>query len=75
LFVDPHRTRTVGSDQSHLKMVVTDGLVTYDAIAFRQGYWIDRLPKKVDLLYTFEVNEFNGRRYLQLNVKDIKASR
>jgi single-stranded-DNA-specific exonuclease len=65
---------TVGSDASHLKLSVTDGWVTFDAIAFRQGHWAGELPKEIDLLYQFEMNEFNGRRSLQLNVRDIKAS-
>ena len=29
------RQRTVGKDNAHLKMTVTDGRITYDAIAFR----------------------------------------
>lgn len=66
--------RTVGSDRSHLKLVVNDGKVTYDAIAFQMGSWLERVPRYIDLLYTFEVNEFNGKRYLQLNVKDIQES-
>jgi single-stranded-DNA-specific exonuclease len=76
LFVDldPKRTRRVGADGSHLKLVVTDGLVTFDAIAFRLGDWYEHLHRKIDLLYTFEVNEFNGRTSLQLNVKDIRSS-
>lgn len=76
LFVDPdpRRTRRVGSDGSHLKLVVTDGLVTFDAIAFRLGSWYENLPRKIDLLYTFEVNEFNGRTSLQLNVKDLRPA-
>jgi hypothetical protein len=28
----------------------------------------------VDLLYTFESNEFNGRTSLQLNLKDVKPA-
>jgi single-stranded-DNA-specific exonuclease len=66
--------RSVGRDSAHLKLVVTDGRVTYDAIAFRLGGWLDHMPPKVDLLYTFETNEFNGRTTLQLNVKDINAA-
>ncbi|MFN2195014.1 MAG: single-stranded-DNA-specific exonuclease RecJ [Anaerolineales bacterium] len=66
--------RAVGTDGAHLKLSVTDGLVTYDAIAFRLGRWLDKMPNKIDLLYTFELNEFNGRTNLQLNVKDIKPS-
>ena len=31
------------------------------------------MPERVDIAYRFEVNEFNGRSSLQLNIKDIKA--
>ncbi len=66
--------RTVGADKSHLKLAVTDGWVTYDGIAFRQGHWAAKKPAHVDLLYRFELNEFNGRKNLQLNIQDIKKS-
>jgi len=68
------RQRAIGADGAHLKLAVTDGRITYDAIAFRQGYWIAQLPPKVDMMYTFELNEFNGQVSLQLNVKDIRPS-
>ncbi len=66
--------RAVGQEGAHLKLVVTDGWAHMDAIAFRQGRWAGQLPKRVDLLYNFEMNEFNGRQMLQLNVRDIKPS-
>jgi single-stranded-DNA-specific exonuclease len=66
--------KAVGADKSHLKLTVTDGKITYDAIAFRQGYWFTHLPSRIDLMYTFELNEFNGQISLQLNVKDIRES-
>jgi single-stranded-DNA-specific exonuclease len=66
--------KTVGKDSAHLKMSVTDGWITFDAIAFRQGHWLGKLPERIDLLYTFEKNEFNGRSYLQLNVRDLRAA-
>jgi single-stranded-DNA-specific exonuclease len=68
------RSRTVGKDNSHLKLTVTDGRITYDAIAFRQGHWQDQMPPLIDLMYYFEINEFNGRTNLQLNVRDIKPA-
>ncbi|HIE57997.1 MAG TPA: single-stranded-DNA-specific exonuclease RecJ [Anaerolineales bacterium] len=70
----PARYRTVGKDNSHLKMTVSDGNISFDAIAFRMGEWAEKMPARVDLLYRFEFNEFNGRKTLQLNVQDIKAS-
>lgn len=68
------RYKKVGKDGSHLKMTVTDKQITYDAIAFRQGDWAERMPSKVDLFYTYEKNEYQGRESLQLNVIDIKPS-
>jgi len=65
-------SRTVGQDQSHLKLTLSDGEATLDAIAFRLGHLKPDLPPKIDLLFTFEVNEWNGRKSMQLNVKDIK---
>jgi single-stranded-DNA-specific exonuclease len=68
------RQRAIGTDGTHLKMSVTDGRITFDAIAFRQGHWIAKLPPRIDLMYVFEINEFNGQVSLQLNVKDIRAT-
>ncbi len=68
------RSKKVGADEAHLKLAVSDGRITYDAIAFRQGYWQDSLPLYIDLVYNFEKNEFNGRETLQLNVRDLRPS-
>lgn len=65
------RYRLVGHEDGHLKLTVSDGRITYDAIAFRQGHWSINMPNRLDLAYTFEKNIFNGQEYLQLNVKDI----
>ena len=67
-------SRTVGKDDTHLKMTVSDGRITFDAIAFRLGHWHEKMPKRVDLMYSYEVNEFRGRKTLQLNVKDLKPA-
>jgi single-stranded-DNA-specific exonuclease len=66
--------RLVGKDGTHLKMTVSDGWITYDAIAFGLGHWHPDMPLFIDLMYTFERNEFNGKENLQLNVKDINPS-
>lgn len=66
--------RTVGAESKHLKLVVTDGHVTFDSIGFRLGHLQPDLPSQVDVIYTFETNEFNGRISLQLNLKDVKPA-
>ncbi|PKN94868.1 MAG: single-stranded-DNA-specific exonuclease RecJ [Chloroflexi bacterium HGW-Chloroflexi-6] len=66
--------RAVGADAKHLKLTVSDGKVSFDAIAFRLGEWAGKLPERIDLMYTLETNEYNGRTTLQLNVKDLKPA-
>lgn len=68
------RFKVIGSERNHLRLTVSDGRITYDAIAFRQAHWAEAMPAHVDLAYTFELNEFNGRANLQLNVRDIKRT-
>lgn len=67
--------RTVGSEGKHLKLTVEDERgVTIDSIGFRLGHLKDDLPARVDVLYRLELNEYNGRRSLQLNLKDVKPA-
>ncbi len=66
--------RQVGADGKHLKLSVTNGRITFDAIGFRLGEMAPNLPNVVDILYTFELNEYNGYTTFQLNLKDIKPS-
>ncbi len=66
--------RAVGHDGRHLKLRLSDGRVTWDSIAFRQGEWAGKLPDRVDAVYHLEVNEWNGQRQLQLNVQDIRPA-
>ena len=66
--------KKIGKDQSHLRLTMTDGRVVYDGVAFRQAEWADKMPERIDILFSFEVNVYNGRTSLQLNVQDIQPS-
>jgi single-stranded-DNA-specific exonuclease len=67
--------RTVGKDGRHLKLKVQRaGRPPLDAIAFGLGEWAAHFPGHVDLAYQLDINEWNGRRTLQLNVQDIRLS-
>ncbi|PKO13566.1 MAG: single-stranded-DNA-specific exonuclease RecJ [Chloroflexi bacterium HGW-Chloroflexi-10] len=72
--VNVKQAHAVGKDKNHLKLIVQDGAITYDAIGFHLGYWMKAMPSKIDLLYSISENNFNGNRYTQLNVKDLKSS-
>ena len=68
-------SRTVGAEGKHLKLSFEDehGLAV-DAIAFSMGHLRSSLPGRVDIIYSFGSNEYNGRTSLQLNLKDIKPT-
>ena len=70
--------RVVGQDGSHLQFkavgTAAGGYRELGAIAFRQGAWAAHMPQYVDLVYTVGVNEWNGRRSLQLMVQDMRAT-
>jgi single-stranded-DNA-specific exonuclease len=67
--------RNVGADGKHLKLKLGRGGQVVDAIGFRMarsyGNLVRGLPE-VDVVYSLQVNEWNGRRESELVVKDIK---
>ena len=66
-------SRTVGADNKHLKLSLEDeNGYLHDAIGFRLGAMHKDMPARVDILFTYEINEYNGRVGYQLNLKDIK---
>jgi len=70
-----HEHRTVGTDNQHLKLIVAvDGANPIDCIGFRLGMWADNMPEQIDIVYHLEINEWQGRRNLQLNLKDLRPS-
>jgi single-stranded-DNA-specific exonuclease len=73
--VKVRHSRTVGADNKHLKMYLEDEAgATHDAIGFRLGHLQAELPEYIDIMYTYEINEYNGRINYQLNLKDVKAA-
>ena len=63
----------MGREKQHVKLWVTDGAVTHEAVWWNGG---DKsLPVgKFDLAFAPQVNEFNGRRAVQLKVLDWRAA-
>ena len=76
--------RTVGKQKDHLKLSVSDprekrskyqhAPVVVDAIAFRFGYLVDLCKQgdRIDIVYSYGINTFNGRQTIQLNIRDIQ---
>jgi single-stranded-DNA-specific exonuclease len=68
--------RPRGAEGQHLRLLLRDGGETYEAIAFRLGHLAEALRRhpRIDVAYTFEDDEWNGERRLQLKVKDFRRS-
>ena len=68
--------KAVGQEQNHLKLALHDGRQIWSGIAFRQGHWAEKLAFSdyVDVVYNLEFNDWNGRRQMQLNIKDLRPS-
>jgi len=65
-------SRLVGADKSHLKMTLRKSSISFDAIAFRMGDIIERLPEFIDIAYRLERNSYLGYESLQLNIVDVQ---
>ncbi len=66
--------RRVGADLSHLQMTVRQNGKSLPCIAFRMGNLAEQLctGQKIDIAIEAEMNEYNGRRSVQLQVRDIR---
>jgi len=68
--------RRMGKDMTHLKMRVrAEAMDPTDCIAWGQGDWADRAGPGdfLEAVYTPQINEWNGRRLLQFNIKDLRT--
>jgi len=61
----------MGATKQHVKLWVTDGAVTHEAVWWNAGALPDG---KFDLAFAPSVNEFNGRTTVQLKVLDWRAA-
>jgi single-stranded-DNA-specific exonuclease len=64
----------VGAEKKHIKMNVSDEGISFPAIAFNFGDLFSSLSPEfeVDIVYSVEMNFWNGRSTIQLKIKDIK---
>lgn len=66
--------KVVGSDQKHLKLNIIEGSnnKTYNGIAFNLADKIDLLKGVFKIIFTVDINHWNGTSSIQLKIKDIK---
>jgi single-stranded-DNA-specific exonuclease len=68
--------RTIGRDASHLIFKVAKEDMVFDAVAFSFADLYLPLMKstRVDIVFTLDLNVWNGRENLQLKIRDIKPA-
>lgn len=69
-------SKRMGADGSHLRLDLRKGGASAQAVAWRMGDRLEALQAtgSVDVLYHLGMNEWNGRRSVQWEVKDLRAS-
>ena len=67
--------RSVGQDNKHLKLTLQGSTLKVEAIAFSFGHLAQKLTpgQLIDIIYTLEKNVWNGKKDLQLKIKEIKV--
>ena len=63
----------MGADKQHVKMWVTDGAVTHEAVWWNAGA-LTVPDGKFDLTFAPQINEYNGRRTVQLKILDWRSA-
>ena len=67
-------TRPMGSEGRHLRLKVRQGSITRDAVAFDVGARSEDMDVPLDIVYNFEMDEWNGDSRLRLNIRDFTGS-
>ena len=64
------------SDGKHLKMTLKDNGTIINTIGFNMGHLSKdyMIGDKIDVAGTLEINSFNGKEFVQINMKDIMKS-
>ncbi len=70
-----HSIRTL-SEGKHIKLTLKDNNFHIDSIGFNLGHLAEeyQIGDKVDAVGSLEINRFNGRESVQINLKDLRKS-
>lgn len=68
-------TRTVGKDNQHLKLHLSQNKINYSAVGFNMGHLHDKLTPDVPVTIAYHLirNTWNGNTNLELQLKSIKT--
>ncbi|MDD5190197.1 MAG: single-stranded-DNA-specific exonuclease RecJ [Dehalococcoidales bacterium] len=67
--------RTMGNSAEHLRLRLQQGEAAFDAVAFNAGDNIKEITTTLDIVYNLELDQWNGRNTLRLNLMDFTKAR
>lgn len=67
--------KKIGAAQNHLKLEITDGTQSIDAVSFNNGHLADELTYGVNVSFVGDVsiNEWQGRKKPQFKISDVQT--
>lgn len=75
---DTGYAKPLGKENEHLRLFVKqdNSKAGYSAIAFGGGAWLTKVKSRqyVDIVYSLEENEWNGKKSIQFQIKDLQNS-
>jgi single-stranded-DNA-specific exonuclease len=66
--------RLVGNQKDHIKLKLRQDGIVWDTMGFRMGNYLGELARHIDIVYSVEVDNFNGKGQLRLNLLDFARS-
>ena len=66
--------KLVGSQNDHIKLKLKQDGIVWDTMGFRLGSYVGELARHIDIVYSVEVDNFNGKGQLRLNLLDFSRS-
>jgi single-stranded-DNA-specific exonuclease len=67
--------RTMGSDGGHLRMKLEQGGMVWDCVAFGFGPHQAEMSAPIDIVYNLELDQWNGKSTLRLNLLDFAKAK
>jgi single-stranded-DNA-specific exonuclease len=67
--------RTMGSDGGHLRLKLEQGGMVWDAVGFGFGAHQAEMSAPIDIVYNLELDQWNGKSTLRLNLLDFAKAK
>ena len=61
---------TMGGNRDHLRFKLQQGGTVWDGVGFRLGGYLDEVTSPLDIVYNLEIDRWDGKERLRLNIMD-----